>query len=416
MQLSLFIVASLDTLVDEWQASGRASAPALSRSEADELRDCRRGVLRAIAGELASDGVADASRLEAMVAPGAADGRPCTRHGRLRQQHGIGVGQLVEEFGSLRASVLARWHFSGARKDSAAVLDQGLRFNQAVDAALRESAEGFTQAMTAARDAYLFTLAQDLRQPLSAIHVASAVLARPDFGSQTRRNASRRVKAALVEIDGSISDLLEYTRRRSAPGIAVDPFPCDLTHVCEAAIDAVGASHPARRFELAASGDLVLCADASRVQQALANLLHNAVQHGDGQSAVRLEASADPAGASLSVWNAGRAIPEAALEAIFEPRVRAPGDASSGADRLPPSVGLGLFIAREIALAHGGEITATSSAAAGTRFTIWIPRVAACEATAASRAGADARQVAPHASGPMLTTSLRVRPGSMHEI
>ena len=112
MQLSLFIVASLDTIVEEWQASGRASAPSLSRSEAAELRDCRQGVLLAIAVEMERDG---------RGAP-AAENLHAVTHGRLRQRYGIGVGQLVEEFGALRTAVLARWYFSGARKDSAAVL------------------------------------------------------------------------------------------------------------------------------------------------------------------------------------------------------------------------------------------------------------------------------------------------------
>jgi signal transduction histidine kinase len=134
------------------------------------------------------------------------------------------------------------------------------------------------------------------------------------------------------------------------------------------------------------------------VQQALANLLHNAVQHGDATSVVKLEASADEAGVRLSVWNAGRAIPEASLEAIFEPRVRAPGEASTASDRLPPSVGLGLFIAREIAIAHGGDITATSHAVAGTRFTIWLPRAPRGATTGTSLPGSDTGQVSQHAT------------------
>ena len=211
MQLSTFIVAGLDTLVERWQAFGRAAAPSLSRSETAELRDCLKGVLLAIARDMERDDAGAPRQARAT-----ADSLPSIRHGRLRQQHGIGVGQLVEEFGSLRATVLTRWYFSGARKDSGSVLHQSLRFNQAVDAALRDSAEGFTQALTAARDAYLFTLAQDLRNPLSAIHVASAVLARPDFGPETRRNSNRRVRAALTQMDGLISDLLEYTRRRAS--------------------------------------------------------------------------------------------------------------------------------------------------------------------------------------------------------
>ena len=87
-------------------------------------------------------------------------------------------------------------------------LAEAAEVNQAVDAALRDSAEGFTQALTATRDAYLFTLAQDLRNPLSAIHVASSVLARPDFGPEIRRNSTRRVRAALTPMDGLVSELL----------------------------------------------------------------------------------------------------------------------------------------------------------------------------------------------------------------
>ena len=392
MQLSTFIVAGLDTLVEQWQAFGRAAAPSLSRSETAELRDCLKGVLLAIARDMER---ADAGAPR--QARATADGLPSIRHGRLRQQHGIGVGQLVEEFGSLRATVLTRWYFSGARKDSGSVLHQSLRFNQAVDAALRDSAESFTQALTAARDAYLFTLAQDLRNPLSAIHVASAVLARPDFGPETRRNSNRRVRAALTQMDGLISDLLEYTRRRSAPGIPVDQSSCDLRHVCETAVESVRTSHPARAFHLAMAGDLLLCADAPRVQQALSNLLHNAIQHGDGQSVIKLDAEADEAGVSLSVWNAGRAIPEASLEAIFEPWVRVPRDASAAPDRLPASLGLGLFIAREIAVAHGGNITAASSAVAGTRFTIRLPRPAASSTTVPGPTADYARQISRHA-------------------
>ena len=396
MQLSTFIVARLDTIVEEWQASARTSAPAQDESAAAELRACLDGLLLTIAGDMERDGSAAHARTGARHADAGGNSAPATRHGRLRQQQGFGLGQLVDEFGSLRTTVLTRWYFSGARKDSESVLQQGLRFNQVVDAALRDSAESFVQALTATRDTHLFTLLQDLRSPLSAIHVASAVLARPDFGPETRRNSTRRARAALTQMDGLISDLLEYTRSRSAPGIPVDKSSCDLKHVCEASIETLRASHPARTFHLATSGDLVLGADAPRVQQALLNLLHNALQHGDGQSVIKLVASGDEAGVLLSVWNAGRAIPEASLEAIFEPWVRAPSGASDRPDRLPASLGLGLFIAREIALAHGGTIAATSDASAGTRFTIRLPRPQAAAATATgprpANAGRPSRQ------------------------
>src|ERR1700744_3310723 len=115
MELSMFIVASLDTIVEEWQASGRPSAPSLSRSETAEISDCLKGVLLAIARDMERDAAGTQRRAAAMVRDAGADGLPSVRHGRLRQQYGIGAGQLVEEFGSLRAAVLARWYFSGTR-------------------------------------------------------------------------------------------------------------------------------------------------------------------------------------------------------------------------------------------------------------------------------------------------------------
>ena len=105
MELSTFIVTSLDTIVEEWQAFGRPSAPSLSRSETAEIRDCLKGVLLAIARDMERDGTVAQRHAGAMVREASADSLPSIRHGRLRQQYGIGAGQLVEEFGSPPAQV-----------------------------------------------------------------------------------------------------------------------------------------------------------------------------------------------------------------------------------------------------------------------------------------------------------------------
>jgi signal transduction histidine kinase len=186
-----------------------------------------------------------------------------------------------------------------------------------------------------------------------------------------------------------ISDLQEYTRSRSVSGIPLDRSSCDLEQVCQAAIDAARAAHPARVFGLSTSGCIVSNADAQRLQRALSNLLHNAVQHGAAHGLVKLAAAGDERAVTLSVWNAGPPIPEGALEAIFEPWVRVPGHELDPPDRPAASLGLGLFIAREIVGAHGGTITATSSAESGTRFTIRIPRLQAPAGAATTPATGD---------------------------
>jgi signal transduction histidine kinase len=126
------------------------------------------------------------------------------------------------------------------------------------------------------------------------------------------------------------------------------------------------AAHSDAVVRLASSGNVVGEWDADRLAQLVSNLVANAIQHGDG-SPVTLTLTGD-AGETvrLSVHNAGDPIPSDAQQAIFEPLVRR---ASGGTDR----IGLGLFIARAIAVAHGGEIGVVSTDA-GTTFQVVLPR------------------------------------------
>jgi len=106
----------------------------------------------------------------------------------------------------------------------------------------------------------------------------------------------------------------------------------------------------------------------------LSNLLSNAVQHGSRQSPVTLIAEGEVDAIVLKVGNSGEPIPPDALQVIFEPLVQAPSASAEMHERSKTSLGLGLFIVREIVLAHGGTISVESSVAAGTVFTIRLPR------------------------------------------
>jgi len=375
MRLSTFIVAQLEPIVAEWQALGKGSIAPVDRSEVAELRECLKSVLLTIAKEISLERTRADSNVDTGSAKMDVKDCPFAKHGAIRQRYGAGMAQLVNEFGSLRAIVLTRWFFLGARMASELVLRQGIRFNQSVDKALLGSVNGFVNGMTAARDAYLFALGQDLRVPLSAVHMATTALARPDLAPATRQNAARRMRRALIQMDSSISDLQAYTRNRDAPGVLIDRLACDLEAVCDETVDVARSGHPGQVFELAASGYLVAHVDALRLQQALFNLVRNAVKYGDPNTPVKVTATGDQTSVSLSVWNAGRAIPEAALDAIFEPWVRIPNESSDVSERSATSLGLGLFIAREIVTAHGGTIAVISTAAAGTQFTIRLPRI-----------------------------------------
>ncbi len=123
-------------------------------------------------------------------------------------------------------------------------------------------------------------------------------------------------------------------------------------------------------------GDLVGKWDADRLRQVVSNLLGNAVHHGAGGGPVDVTVTAEGGDVRVAVRNGAPPIPPADLPTIFDPLVRGSSQRTEK-QRRPGSIGLGLYIARQIAGAHGGDIVVTSSWATGTVFTVRLPRDAA---------------------------------------
>ena len=371
--LSHFMFACADAIVNEWQAVASPSA-AHSKLRDEERHEACKAVVIAISAnmqrvEMARPCLSDRSFREASLSPGAA-----VRHGALAQHRGVSSAQIVREFGALRSVVLKRWLLFVSHIDGSALLEQTLRLDQAIDSAMSDSIESFVAALTSSRDAYLFSLGQDLRLPLKVIQTASTVLGRPDFGPDTRQTASRRVRGALTRMDSLMSDVMEYTRNRGAVGIPLERAPGNLQVACEQSVERARTTHPERNFETGFSGDLAAIVDQPRIQQALSNLLHNAAVHGDGAAPIRLTAMETQTSVALSVWNSGTLIPAREMQALFEPRMRERKSRSQEVASSTPGLGLGLFIVREIARGHGGEVDAVSTDGGGTRFTIHLPR------------------------------------------
>ena len=222
---------------------------------------------------------------------------------------------------------------------------------------------------------FLAVLAHDLRSPLQVIEIASHALTQPELPDATRLQVGMRVQRASKAMNRLISDLLDFTRSRLGRGMPVERSICDLGQLCEDALDAVRSGYPAQEFVQQRAGDLLIAVDAARLQQALSNLLNNAVQHGSPHAAVSLSARGEEHAVVLVVANAGKPILPDALRVIFDPLVQMPGTTADLSRRPGSSLGLGLFIVREIVLGHQGTIEVESSAEVGTAFTVRLPRV-----------------------------------------
>ena len=361
LQLSGFIDQHMDEIVAEWEAFAHTLLPAAATMTSLALRDHARPILQAIAREIQSDKVQDKST----------GGTAATTHGALRHLSGFNLLQLGSEYRALRASVIKLWR-SHLAKEHHGALDDLARFNESVDQALAESIASYADELARSRDTFLAILGHDLRSPLAAVSMSGHYLSNAGLlGGKQELQAVARIQRGAAKMDAMIRDLLEYTKTRLGRGIPVVRAACNIGRICEGVVEEMRSGHPGRVFRLGISGELDGLFDSARLEQVFGNLLNNAVQHGAEDSPVILEAHGAPDAISVQVTNYGPAIPADALQVIFNPLVQVP---TTGDERNSGSLGLGLFIARNIVQGHGGTLEVESSDAGGTVFTARLPR------------------------------------------
>jgi len=216
-----------------------------------------------------------------------------------------------------------------------------------------------------ARDLFIGILGHDLRNPLQAIQIAAATMAKKGLPAELQFPASVVVESAR-RMDRIISDLLDFARGRFGRGIPVTPREMSMEAVCKRVVDELAVANPKRELSTEVRGDTVGQWDPERVAQVVSNLVGNAITHGTG--AVHVAVVGEDDGVRLEVANAGDPIAPEELPRIFQPFTRA-GDRKG--------LGLGLFIASEIVRAHEGRIDVTSSREKGTTFTVRWPKLPA---------------------------------------
>lgn len=173
------------------------------------------------------------------------------------------------------------------------------------------------------------------------------------------------------QMERLIRDLLDFIRTGLGQDMPIAREETDLLELASQAVEQAKAMQTGREVVLEARGELRGLWDPARIGQVLSNLIGNALKHGDGRMPVLVELSGSDQEVGASVRNDGAPIPKETLARIFEPMWRGP---ETRARRSDAGLGLGLYIAREIVQAHGGSIDVTSSAEAGTRFSVRLPR------------------------------------------
>lgn len=371
MRLAEFILSHREAILADWEAFATTLLPAAEGMTRLSLRDHAPQILAAVAKDLTEPQTRAEQHEKSLGRAPVVTGAPETAaqtHAVLRAQSGFDINQLVAEYRALRASVLRLW-LDAVPLDQPGVYEV-IRFNEAIDQAVAESIAHFHAEVERARNLLLGMLGHDMRSPLNTMLMTASYLSALDAGERVSTAAARLLRSG-ASLRALLDDLTEFNRATLGQSLKVTPTDADLGAAVTDELEQLRGAHPGRRIELSATGDGRGRWDAARMQQLLRNLVSNAIQHGSPDQPVRVALQGEEADVRLEVTNHGPEIEPSALDQIFEPLRRGPGQGDGHDPRR--GLGLGLFIVREIVKAHGGEVD-VRSASGETTFVVRLPR------------------------------------------
>lgn len=350
MRLAQFIRHAQEDILAE-SLTFATEIPALSGSALVVVRDHLPLVLNTIARDLEEPQSREESIQKSRGhGPTVQTETAAESHGTLRARVGLDIEQLVAEYRVIRSCVLRLW--AQSQPVNAYVLEDTMRFNESVDQAVAESVAFYAVEKEHWRNLFLAVLGHDLRDPLNSMLLTAELLQRSDApanltGALTR--SGRRLKTLL-------DSLLEYTKMTLGKGLQINREPADLALQCQEEVEILQRAFPHRNIVFQSSGDTQGEFDNSRVRQALANLVSNAAHHSPKDTLITVTVTGGPETVALTTDNPAAPLPQEVLDCLFDPLQRIAGED----EKMTGHLGLGLFIVREIAKAHLGDVSAST--------------------------------------------------------
>jgi len=286
----------------------------------------------------------------------------------IRRKHGEEVLHELALFSTTDRDKYEKELLS-ARKVAERLLEE----KTAADLALRQAQAELNVAYEKAQLRALFAeqmvaiVSHDLKNPLTAIKMASDMMARGERSSRDTQLLGH-IKQSSERAQRMINDLLDFAQARVGVGIGIAAADVDLHRITAQIVDELRFTFSRAVLVHQRMGSGIARLDADRLQQVIGNLVGNSAAYGDLERPITITSVYEDGVASVSVHNEGPVIPASVMEGLFEPMTR--GSESESDVR---SVGLGLFIVREIARAHGGDVSVRSSDPGGTTFTVRVP-------------------------------------------
>jgi signal transduction histidine kinase len=371
MRLADFILSNMESILVEWERFAATLLPAAVSMTPVALRNEAKEILEAVATDLSTAQTRQAQIDKSLGRAPKVMGAPATAaqtHAILRARSGLDINQLASEYRALRASVLRLW--TEACQPGDINLEDVIRFDEAIDQAVAESVQFFSDQMERARDLLLGMLGHDMRNPLNTILITASHLVALNAGAEVSEAASRLIRSG-ASIKALLDDLVDFNRTKLGLGINITRANVNLATAFADELEELRGAHRGHQLELQVIGDTQGLWDGGRLRQLLRNLVSNAIKYGAQDRPVNVVLTGEESDVRLEVMNSGPAIEPSALDQIFDPLRRGPGQRES--HHIDEGLGLGLYIVREVARAHGGDVNVHSDSA-GTVFSVRLPR------------------------------------------
>jgi sigma-B regulation protein RsbU (phosphoserine phosphatase) len=288
-------------------------------------------------------------------------------------RRGQAVGRQLPESGldaierTIRATGRGIFDESGAATAFTGVLED-VTSRRRAEAAL-QSAEREAQQRAVLAEQLIGIVSHDLRNPLNAVLLGTHVLRANEHTPQHARVIAR-IASAAERATRLVADLLDFTQGRLGGGLPVSPRAIELHALVADCVEELRLSWPGRMLDLQVRGAGFGYLDPDRFAQVVGNLASNALTYGVPERPITILSCVDEDVLELRVHNHGRPISSDLLPHIFEPLRRGEQSVKLGSR----SIGLGLYVVREIVSAHGGRVEVTSTEAEGTTFAVRLPR------------------------------------------
>lgn len=354
---------------------------ATSERHRDVLRSAREQVDAYLAAEAGEEAVGDAfAALEELVAFNARAAQAAEARAHRLDRVGDVVGVATAVLFLVSTAWLLWWLRARAFRPLLSLAEAMRRFGSGEAGArapamgpaeLRDMARRFNEMATALEAmrrrqmTFLAAFAHDLRNPVSALKLATG---RP-AGAAAAEATLVLVRRQVLRLERLVSDLID-TARIEAGEIELHPQPVDVRAIVESVVSLFGATSDAHRISVTIPDEQVIAScDPGRVEQVLDNLVSNAIKYSPRGGRIEIVVEPRPGAVRVAVADEGVGIPDGEAEAIFEPFRRGHGAAPD-----VPGVGLGLYVSRRIVEAHGGELHVASTPGRGSTFELVLPR------------------------------------------